>query len=112
VIAVMAIVAGSERSTAQGPEAKPRRFVEPQLDRCTIVGENHVLKPIRVISPRSDEHVAGNLRLTIDKSRIAAVHTSDNREAWASQIPRWDHLEVPEPGDGQDRAVRGSCELY
>ena len=87
MVAVMAIVAGSERSKAQDPEAKPKRFIEPQLDRCTIIGDNHVLKPVKVVSPRLDEYVAGNLRLTIDKSRIAAVHSSDNRVAWASQIP-------------------------
>jgi hypothetical protein len=62
VIAVMAIVAGSERSTAQDAEVKPKRFIEPELDRCKIVGDNHELKPVKVISPRSDEYVAGNLR--------------------------------------------------
>jgi hypothetical protein len=87
VIAAMGILAGSERLNAQDPDAKPKRFIEPQLDRCTIVGDNHVLKPVKVISPSLDEYVAGNLRLTVDKSRIAAVHTSDNRVAWASQIP-------------------------
>jgi hypothetical protein len=29
VIAVVAIVAGSERSMAQDPEVKPKRFIEP-----------------------------------------------------------------------------------
>ena len=42
---------------------------------------------MKVISPSLDEYVARNLRLTIDKCRIAAVHTSDNRVAWGSQIP-------------------------
>lgn len=87
MIAAMALVAGGERSLAQDSEAKPKRFIEPQLDHCTIIGDNHVLKPVKVISPSLDEYVARNLRLTIDKSRIAAVHTSDNRVAWGSQIP-------------------------
>ena len=87
VIAALGILAGSERLNAQDLDAKPRRFIEPQLDRCTIVGDNHVLKSVKVISPSLDEYVAGNLRLTIDKSTIAAAHMADNREAWASQIP-------------------------
>ena len=87
MIAVLALVAGNEQSTAQHPEVGPKRFIEPQLDRCTIVGDNHVLKPVKVISPRLDEYIAGNLRLTVDKSRIAAVNTSENRVAWNSQIP-------------------------
>ena len=102
VIAALAVVAGSERSTAQAPEVKPKRFIEPQLDRCTIVGDNHELKTVKVISPRLDEYVAGNLRLTIDKSRIAAADTSDNRAAWASQIPN--HISVVWLGADEDTA--------
>jgi hypothetical protein len=67
------------------------------LDRCKIVGDNTELKPVKVISPRLDEYVTGRLRLTIDQSRIAAVHLSNNSVAWASQIACdcwvWSHYE-------------------
>ncbi len=87
LLTVLALLTGAGRSIVQDSKAKPKRFIEPQLDRCTIVGDNHVLKPARIVSPRLDEHLAGNLRLTVNSSKITAVHSSDNIQAWASQIP-------------------------
>src|SRR5205814_1787337 len=64
-----------------------KSIITPELDRCTLNLEDHVFKPVSVISASLADHRVRQFRLHLEGASMSAFMLGEQKPQWTATAP-------------------------
>jgi hypothetical protein len=80
-------------ATQQPPVVDTKHEIEPDLQQARLMIAAESLKPTRISRPWTEEHAAGNYRVSVGNSKIVVSQAENIEQAWSAVSPDGNHLQ-------------------
>jgi hypothetical protein len=85
---VLGSIASASPSPQDGGQPSPtKKAISPRVSECALTLEKKTIKPLSTQTPWVDEHLFGDLRISLDGGKINALGLSDRKKIWSTVTP-------------------------